>query len=432
MSGRSRIALVLSGGGSRGAYEAGVIRYLRERLPRVLGHPVHFDIVTGTSVGAINAAFLAATADRPEAQAEALCAAWRSLRIEDLFALGTRDLMRAARLLMGREPPPPQPGTYRYGGLLETHGLESFVVRSIPWQGIRRNLRAGHLDAIAISATHVGSGHTVVFIESREAVPRSWSKDPFVRHRIAAIGPRHALASAAIPMMFPAVKIGRGFYVDGGLRQNTPMSPAIRLGADRLLVITLRHVATPAEEALMAEEREIAYPKPLFLAGKALNALMLDHTDYDIDRMERLNAILAAGESAFGGRFIEMLSRELIRLRGAPIRPLRAARVRPSVDIGAIASDFVAQGRVAVRGRLARRLLHRLAQGEARHESDLLSYLLFDGNFASALIDLGFSDAAQVEDELAQLFSLDLVSDPGDQSAPPSPAAAAGGSGPAE
>jgi NTE family protein len=424
VSGRSRIALVLSGGGSRGAYEAGVIRYLREGLPRVIGHPVHFDIVTGTSVGAINASYLAATAERPEIQARDLCAAWRSLCIEDLFSLGTRDFMRAAALLLGREPPPPQPGTFRYGGLLETHGLERFVVRSIPWQGIRRNLRAGHLDAISISATHVGSGHTVVFIQSRDPLPNTWSKDPFVRHRIAAIGPRHALASAAIPMMFPAVKIGRGFYVDGGLRQNTPMSPAIRLGADRLLVITLRHVATPAELAAVAESREIAYPKPLFLAGKALNALLLDHTDYDLDRMERLNAILAAGERAFGPRFTEMLSDELIRLRGAPIRPLRAVRVRPSADIGGLASEFVAKGRISVRGRLARRLIHRLAQGEARHESDLLSYLLFDGNFAAALIDLGHSDAAASEAELAQLFSRDVID--AEPAPEPMPVAAAG------
>lgn len=418
MRSRSRIALVLSGGGSRGAYEAGVIRYLRERLPRVLGHPIHFDIVTGTSVGAINAAFLAATADRPETQAHDLCAAWRSLSIEDLISLGARDLMRAARLLIGRELPPPEPGTFRYGGLLETHGLERFVVRTIPWQGIRRNLRSGHLDAISISATHVGSGHTVVFIESRNPIPTAWSRDPFVRHRAAAIGPRHALASAAIPMMFPAVKIGRGFYVDGGLRQNTPMSPAIRLGADRLLVITLRHMTTAEEQARLAESREMAYPKPLFLAGKALNALLLDHTDYDIDRMERLNAILAAGQRVFGPRFTEMLSQELIQLRGAPIRRLRAARVRPSVDIGGIASDFVAQGRIAVRGRLARRLINRLAQGEARHESDLLSYLLFDGNFAAALIELGESDAAASEAELAELFSRDVADDP-DDAAPP-------------
>ncbi len=401
---------MLSGGGSRGAYEAGVIRYLREGLPRVIGHQVDLDIVTGTSVGAINAAYMAATADQPEIQARELCDAWRSLRIESLFSLGARDMMRAAAQLLGRDPAPPQPGTYRYGGLLETSGLERFVVRSIPWQGIRRNLRAGKLDAVAISATHVGTGHTVVFIESRNQVPTSWSKDPFVRHRVSAIGPRHALASAAIPMLFPAVKIGRSFYVDGGLRQNTPMSPAIRLGADRILVITLRHIATASETAAMAESREIAYPKPLFLAGKALNALMLDHTDYDLDRMDRLNAILAAGEQAFGPRFNDMLSRELIRLRGAPIRPLKAVRVRPSLDIGTMASDYVAEGKIHVHGRIARRLVNRLARGEANHESDLLSYLLFDGNFAAALIELGYKDAAASEEQLAQLFSRDTMS----------------------
>ncbi|HUS64750.1 MAG TPA: patatin-like phospholipase family protein [Kofleriaceae bacterium] len=411
MNRRPRIAVVLSGGGSRGAYEAGVIRYLREGLPRVIGHQVDLDIVTGTSVGAINASYLAATADQPETQARELCDAWRSLRIESLFSLRAVDMMKAAAQLLGRDPPPPQPGTYRYGGLLETSGLERFVVRSIPWQGIRRNLRAGKLDAVAISATHVGTGHTVVFIESRNQVPSSWSKDPFVRHRVSAIGPRHALASAAIPMLFPAVKIGRSFYVDGGLRQNTPMSPAIRLGADRILVITLRHIATAAETAALAESREIAYPKPLFLAGKALNALMLDHTDYDLDRMDRLNAILAAGEQAFGPRFNDMLSNELIRLRGAPIRPLKAVRVRPSLDIGTMASDFVAQGKVEVHGRVARRLVHRLARGEANHENDLLSYLLFDGNFAAALIDLGYKDAAASEEQLGQLFSRDTMND---------------------
>lgn len=400
---------MLSGGGSRGAYEAGVLRYIRERLPRVLGHQVRFDVVSGTSVGAINASYLAATADRVEVQAAGLCDAWRSLRIDQLISLHARDLLRAGALLLGREPAPPKPGAFRYGGVLETAGLERFVIQVVPWQGIRRNLRAGHIDSLAISATHVGTGHTVVFIESRDPMPVAWSKDPFVKHRAAAIGPRHALASAAIPMLFPAVKIGRSFYVDGGLRQNTPMSPAIRLGADRLLVITLRHVASRADDLLDSEEREIAYPKPLFLAGKALNALLLDHTDYDLDRMHRLNAVLEAGKRAFGPRFVDVLSEELIRLRGAPIRPIQAVQVRPSVDIGKLASEFVNLGKVTVHSRMGRRLIQRLARGEASHESDLLSYLLFDGNFASALIDIGYRDAAAQEDELAQIFSQDLA-----------------------
>ncbi|MBP6629839.1 MAG: patatin-like phospholipase family protein [Kofleriaceae bacterium] len=399
---RPRIGFVLSGGGSRGAYEAGIIHYLRTDLARRLGRHVNLDIITGTSVGAINAAFLASSADDPRGQAERLVTAWRSLRVEEMISLRAKDMLRMGRMMVGSDPPPPEPGAFRYGGMLDTAGLERFVIKSIPWRGIERNLRSGALHAISVSSTHVGTGHTVVFISSRDPVPTSWSKDPFVRHRSTYIGPRHVLASAAIPLLFPAVKIGDEFYTDGGLRQNTPMSPAIRLGADRLLLISLRHVAD--EGAAIQRERVEAFPKPLFMIGKALNALMLDHTEYDLDRMQRLNHILQAGEAAFGAKFAEVMSAELIKLRGAPIRSIQAVHVRPSVDIGAIAADFVARGRVSVSGLVARKLLDRLADGAARHENDFLSYLLFDGGYANELIELGRADAARREDQLAALF----------------------------
>src|SRR5262245_63083866 len=181
--------------------------------------------MSGTVAGPINAAVLGATMSDPDAQAEQLTAAWRALRIEELISLGPIDVLRAARLLLGGEPPPPEPGSFRYGGLLDTRGLERFVLRAIPWRGIERSLRGRHMHALSVSATHVGTGHTVVFLSSAEPVPREWSRDPFVRHRAARIGPRHVLASAAIPMLFPAVKIGEEYYTDGGLRQHTPMSP---------------------------------------------------------------------------------------------------------------------------------------------------------------------------------------------------------------
>jgi NTE family protein len=309
------------------------------------------------------------------------------------------------RLLLGGDPIPPPPGSFRYGGLLDTNGLERFVIRTIPWRGIERSLREGHLHAISVSATHVGTGHTVVFLSSAEPVPREWSRDPFVRHRAARIGPRHVLASAAIPMLFPAVKIGEEYFTDGGLRQNTPMSPAIRLGADRLLLVSLRHVSK--EPKVIEKERVEAYPKPLFLAGKALNALLLDHTEYDLQRMQRINLILEAGHASFGDRFEQMMNQELARLRGAPLRQIQAVHIRPSEDIGALAAQFVRAGRVKVSGTLARRLIARLSAGEAAHESDLLSYLLFDGDFAADLIELGRHDAAKKENELAALFDVE-------------------------
>ncbi|MBV8762141.1 MAG: patatin-like phospholipase family protein [Deltaproteobacteria bacterium] len=406
---RPKIGFVLSGGGSRGAYEAGILHYIRTDLAKRLGRHVPIDIVTGTSVGAINAAFLAATMGDPQTQAQQIAAAWKALRIEELISLKARDLMRAAKMMLGGDPPPPAPGSFRYGGLLDTSGLERFVIRVIPWRGIEKNLRERHLHALSVSATHVGTGHTIVFLSSGEPVPREWSRDPFVRHRAARIGPRHVLASAAIPMLFPAVKIGDEYFTDGGLRQNTPMSPAIRLGADRLLLISLRYVGK--EPKVIQKERTEAYPKPLFLAGKALNALLLDHTEYDLARMQRINLILEAGRASFGDRFEEMMNHELVRLRGAPLRRIQAVHIRPSEDIGELAADFVAQGRMRVTGVLARRLIHRLAEGEARHESDLLSYLLFDGDFAAELIELGRRDAAKKEDELAALFDVDTRAD---------------------
>ncbi len=401
---RPKIGIVLSGGGSRGAYEAGIIHYLRTDLAKRMGRQAPIDIITGTSVGAINAAFMASTQEDPRSQAEQMVAAWRKLQIEELISLKARDLIRAMRMIMGGDPPPPEPGSFRYGGMLDTSGLERFVLRNIPWRGIDRNLRDRKLHAISVSATHVGTGHTVVFLSSAEPVPREWSRDPFVRHRTAKIGPRHVLASAAIPMLFPAVKIGEQFFTDGGLRQNTPMSPAIRLGADRLLLISLRHLSTAPE--IVQKERTEAYPKPLFLAGKALNALMLDHTEYDLQRMQRINMILEAGNSSFGDTFETTMNQALIKARGAPLRRIESVHIRPSEDIGAMASDFVNGGRLRLRGMVAQQLISRLAGGEARRENDLLSYLLFDGGFAADLIDLGRRDAAAKQDELAALFDV--------------------------
>lgn len=394
--------LVLSGGGARGAYEVGVLLFIRERLRKRLGHNLHFDYITGTSVGALNGTFLAATADDEEHQAQRLAKAWRGLHLEQLISLRATDLFKAGRLLLGKEPPPPGPGTYRHGGILDTTGLEEFVYRLIPWRGIRQNIRSGKLRALAVTATHVGTGHTVIFLDTPGPIPQ-WSRNPFVRAVRTAIGPRHALASAAIPVLFPAVKVKRAFYVDGGLRNNTPMSPAIRLGADKLLVVSLRHKASQTQENERAKQHEADYPKPLFLLAKALNSLMLDPTSYDLERMLRINKILDAGQEAYGEGFADVLAAH--EVEGAPLRKLKAVHIQPSEDIGGMAWRLIDRGGPRLSSRMARRLLGKLASREARGEADMISYLLFDGEFCSELIELGFRDAESQEDELLEVFS---------------------------
>ena len=401
--GPQKTALVLSGGGARGAYEVGVVRYLREELPRRLGFQPHFEIICGTSVGAINAAFLAATADDLESQAKKLVDHWSSLQVENCFELSLREVMRAGRLLLGGMPPPPVPGELRRGGVLNTAGLEKLVVRAIPWRRISTNIVSRRLEALSVSATHVATGKTVVFVQQHGGGLPSWSADPFVRAEAAEVSPFHVLASAAIPVLFPAVAVNGTYYSDGGLRQNTPLSPAVRLGADRVLVISLKLIATETAEQASAAQNEEAFPSPWFVFGKSLNALLLDHTDYDLDRLHRLNAMIEGGNRAFGERFLDELNAVMMPLRGHPMRLIQPLLIRPSEDIGRRAGDHARAPRFQNLPGLAGRLIRYLS-GTAGGDADLLSYLLFDGEYAMELIEMGHRDARAREDELVAFF----------------------------
>jgi len=401
----------MSGGGARGAYEAGVVSYLFEELPRLLGHPTHFDIVTGTSVGAIHACWVAATQDDPDA-GHSLTELWHSLSFENVFPVGLTDAVRVPWRLLGFGgvsgwlPAQEEKAPDRLPGLFDTTLVESIVREQIPWDKLHRNLDEGRLYALAVAATEIATGRSVVFVDTPSGSVPQWAGNPFVIARSARIGPEHALASAAIPLIFPAVRVNHAYCYDGGLRLNTPLAPALRLGADRVLVIGLRYQRSVQEEDRIARERVANYSSLTYLSGKALNALLLDRIEHDVDRLRLFNAILERGVKAYGPEFLERINEPIVTARNAPYRIVENLFLRPSKDIGAIASECLEH---QSRSRSARdwlsRNVARYAGRGAVGEADLLSYLFFDHCFVDHLIELGRRDAGQVSEQLATFFS---------------------------
>lgn len=401
---RPRLALVLSGGGARGAYEAGVLRYLREDLSGDLGGEIQFDIICGTSVGAIHACFLAATADQPRGQGRTLQDVWEGLVLEEVVHFGVRDFLRAPATLLGSGKIEEREGGHkRLGGIVDTRRLERMVARLTPWSHITKNRQAGLFESLSVTATDVGSGKSVVFVESASP-PVRWSQDPFVRMQNVRMGPAHALASAAIPLLFPAVAVGERFYCDGGLRMNTPLSPALRLGADKVFVIGLRHRPRGMTGTDHAEEH-MPYPGAAFLAGKILNAFLLDHVDYDLERLRRFNALIEEAHAVGGDEFVRRLDSAVAARRGAPYRVVRELMVRPSRDLGEVAGRVAREGKFKGQGGgPGIRMLRRLASASGTAEADLLSYILFDGDYAAELTRVGYEDARARHEELAAFF----------------------------
>jgi NTE family protein len=403
-----RFALILSGGGARGAYEAGVLSWVLDDLPHRLGRPIHFDILTGSSVGAINACYVAATLGQPGA-GRRLADIWQSLEVSGVYRVGAGDVLGIPLRLLGlfrqRTLPPAAGITDRLSGLFDTLPLEKLVHDKIPWSGLRQHVDEGRVEAVAVAATEIGSGKTIVWIDDRTRAARRWPHDPFVVARPTALEPRHALASAAIPFLFPAPRIDDAYFCDGGLRLNTPLAPALRLGADRLLIVGLRHVASAAEEAALAVHREANYASLAYLGGKVLNALLLDHVDYDVDRLRLVNAILDTGTRAYGPDFLRRINEAIQELRGTPYKVVRNVYLRPSRDLGVVAAECLEQHRRihGLRAWLSDAAVRYAVHGIAA-EADLLSYLYFDRCYTEHLIDLGRADAEAHADVLVAFF----------------------------
>jgi NTE family protein len=371
------LALVLSGGGARGAYQTGVLRGLARRLPGL-----RFPIITGVSAGAINAAFIAA---HPGTLAEAtadLCEVWTSLQVEDVFRIDTPSLARhftrwATRLAAGGSPMAPA-----VRGLVDSSPLHGTIERATATVdgeiiGIARNLERGRLDAFALTALNYSTGQTVTWVQGR-GFP-IWHQP---RHRSfhARVTVDHVMASAALPMFFPAVRLGDAWYGDGGIRLSTPLVPAIRLGATRILALS-PHYELGFEEA--ERLKTPGYPPPAQILGHLMNSIFLDVLDEDVRRLESVNKLLAK------------IPREE---RGEGLREVAIRVLRPSRDLGELAAAYEPRLPASFR------YLVRSLGTKDTHTSDFLSMLMFQPNYIQRLIDLGEEDAEARLEEIRELI----------------------------
>lgn len=388
-----RTAMILSGGGARGAYEVGVLWYIFDDLSRMRRAPPKLDILCGTSVGAINACYLAAHLTDPVLGMRRLVHLWSELQITRVLGFGVRQFAGIPRLLLG--------GGEQGTGLFDVTPMAELVQREISWRALARALRRRQLRALTVSTTEVSNGRTVVFMQTAPDVDIPKTAPPRTLFRADHIGPHHALASAAIPLLFPPVKIDDELYLDGGLRQNTPIAPALRLGATHVFAIgsSRDFKGVGSHEA----GRDLRPPGAAFLLGKVLNAFLLDHVDVDLELLGRINNVIADGTAQFGPGFADAISREAEKRNMPPYRAVRAFTLRPTEDMGRLASEHVRSGKLMGNPFFTRRLLNALDMGVG-DEADLASYLLFDGHFCRQLIEMGRADAHAHRDEILAFF----------------------------
>ena len=379
----SHVGLVLTGGGARAAYQVGAIRAVAE----VVGPGVQpFDVLSGISAGAINAVGIATGADDFQKAAERLASTWAGLTPDRVFRTGALRLARiGSRWLRDLSTG----GLVRRTGinyLLDPAPLRELIEKELLLGRMRRHVRARRLRGVAVSATNYNTGNGVTFFEAiPEVQPWTRSTRIGVRARITA---DHVMASTAIPVFFPPVPIQGSFFGDGCVRMYYPMSPAIHLGADRIVAISQRYLGPPAESAA----REVRSNAPIMpmseIAGVLLNAVVLDTLDSDLERLNRIN------------RTLQLVPRSKLENGELDVRPLPALVLRPSQDLGKLAADeyhrFPAMLRYLLGG-----------IGATGHAGeDLLSYLAFEPIYVRRVMDLGYADTIARRDEIAEFLQV--------------------------
>lgn len=368
--GRGRAGLILTGGGARAAYQVGVLQAVAEIAGG--GRAMPFEILCGTSAGAINACALAASADDFAGGVGRLADWWSRLHVDDVYRSDAWGIAKTGARWLGAL-------TLLYRGnpiaLLDNAPLRELLVRTLDFARIQRNIDAGALYAVAVTASGYTSGQSVTFYQGGPGLV-AWERT----QRIGAATTMDVdllMASSALPFLFPAVKYHREYFGDGSMRQMAPISPALHLGADRVLV-----VGTGRQPADGQRVRSSVYPSLAQIAGHALNSIFLDSLEVDIERLRRINRTLA------------LVDPERARAAGLALRPIDVLVVAPSQPIERVAAREVQQLPATIR------FLLRAVGAMNRNGSNLASYLLFEPGFTRALIELGRADVMARRDEV--------------------------------
>ncbi len=376
----STLGLVMTGGGARGAYQAGVLKRIGE-IKRVQAQGNPFGIIGGASAGAINGSGIAAGSDDFSSAANSVADLWSTLSPGDVFRC---DLLSQTRnsLTWIRDL---SLGGVLGGGharhLLDASPLRSFLGKHLHCDRIQTNIRRGSLYALAVSATNYTSGRSYLFIQGKKGHPM-WNRSRRVT-LATAITVDHVCASAAIPIVFPPVKLstGRGtaYFGDGCVRLQQPLSPVIRLGATKIMAIGVRAEALERRNETTGDQRT---PSLAEVMGILFDAMFLDHLTSDVEHLERLNQLLRVKhlQDDIGGC--------------EQIRPLKTMLIRPSIDLSRVAEEHRKDMPY-----LIRYFVSSLGR-EAASCSDLMSYLLFTSQYTNALIDIGYKDAGRQIDEI--------------------------------
>lgn len=372
-----RTGLVLTGGGARAAYQVGFLRAMSHILAR--GTPNPFPILCGTSADAINATALAADAVDFHRAVRRLLLIWKNFHADQVYrsdAMGV--VLTGARWLaammvggLGRNNP---------SSLLDNTPLSQLLRERLDLSGIQRSIKAGALYALSITASGYTSGQSVSFFQGVPGL-EGWQR----ARRLGIpeiIDYEHLLASSALPFIFPAVPLRREYFGDGSMRQIAPISPALHLGADRVVVIGVGRQTNHAPQ----RTRSTGYPSLAQIAGHALNSIFLDSLEVDVERLRRINNTL---------RLVPAAARERSELREVDVLV-----ITPSEDIDAIAMQFIHE--------LPRSIKYLLrGVGATRGGgATLTSYLLFEPAYCRALIALGYKDTMARRDEILRFLSV--------------------------